>query len=115
MARSRRGYTKIDTLGVRIRALRLASTKPKRGALSSAAASYSAFSEEITVAISRRKFVRVGVAAAAGVTLNRKARADVLEASSYGSSSSDFAAPPVVVASANWIRGVARTYDMIFR
>ena len=67
------------------------------------------------MAISRRKFVRVGVAAAAGVTLNRKARADVLEASSYGSSSSEFAGPPVVVASANGIRGVARAYDMIVR
>jgi len=67
------------------------------------------------VAISRRKFVGVGVAAAAGVTLNRKARADVSEATLYGSSASEFAGRPVVVASGNGIRGVARAYDMITR
>ena len=67
------------------------------------------------MSISRRQFVGVGVAAAAGVTLNRKARAEVLEATSYSSSASEFAGPPVVVASANGIRGVARAYDMIVR
>ena len=67
------------------------------------------------MAISRRKFVGVGVAAAAGVTLNRKARADVSEATLYGSSASEFAGRPVVVASGNGIRGVARAYDMITR
>jgi N4-(beta-N-acetylglucosaminyl)-L-asparaginase len=67
------------------------------------------------VAISRRKFVGVGVAAAAGVSLNRKARAEVLNATSYGSTAADFAAPPVVIASGNGIRGVARAYEMITR
>jgi N4-(beta-N-acetylglucosaminyl)-L-asparaginase len=67
------------------------------------------------VAISRRKFVGVGVAAAAGVSLNRKARAEVLNATSYNSTAADFAAPPVVIASGNGIRGVARAYEMITR
>ena len=65
--------------------------------------------------ISRRKFVGVGVAAAAGVSLNRKARAEVLNATSYSSTAADFAAPPVVIASGNGIRGVARAYEMITR
>ena len=67
------------------------------------------------MSISRRKFVSVGVVAAAGVTLNRNARAEVLNATSYGSSATNFAGRPVVVASANGIRGVARAYDMIAR
>jgi N4-(beta-N-acetylglucosaminyl)-L-asparaginase len=67
------------------------------------------------VAISRRKFVGVGVAAAAGVSLNRKARAEVLNATSYRSTAADFAGPPVVIASGNGIRGVARAYEMITR
>jgi len=67
------------------------------------------------VSISRRKFVGVGVAAAAGVTLNRTARADVLDATSLSSGAANFAGRPVVVASANGIRGVARAYDMITR
>ena len=66
------------------------------------------------MAISRRKFVGVGVAAAAGISLNRKARAEILNAS-YGSTVADFAGPPVVVASGNGIRGVARAYEMITR
>jgi N4-(beta-N-acetylglucosaminyl)-L-asparaginase len=66
------------------------------------------------VSISRRKFVSVGVAAAAGVTLNRSARAEVLEATS-GSTVTNSAGRPVVVASANGIRGVAKAYDMIAR
>ena len=66
------------------------------------------------MAISRRKFVGVGVAAAAGVSLNRKARADVLN-STYRSTVTDIAGPPVVIASGNGIRGVARAYEMITR
>jgi N4-(beta-N-acetylglucosaminyl)-L-asparaginase len=66
------------------------------------------------VAISRRKFFGVGVAAAAGATLNRKARAEILE-STFDRGVSEFAGPPVVVASANGIRGVARAYEMITR
>src|SRR6202140_65587 len=63
--------------------------------------------------ISRRKFIGVGVAAAASLTLDRTARADVLSGSAPGAS--QLATRPVVVASANGIRGVARAYDMITR
>lgn len=63
--------------------------------------------------ISRRKFLGVGAAAAASLTLDRTARADVLSGSAPGAS--QLAARPVVVASANGIRGVARAYDMIMR
>jgi N4-(beta-N-acetylglucosaminyl)-L-asparaginase len=62
--------------------------------------------------ISRRKFVGVGAATAAAVTLDREARAEVLRA---GESGRRFAGRPVVVSSANGIRGVARAYDMITR
>ncbi len=65
--------------------------------------------------ISRRKFVGVGAAAAAGVALNREVRAEILAAGANGSIPHDFAGPPVVVSSANGIRGVARAYDMITR
>ena len=65
------------------------------------------------MAITRRKFVGVGVAAAAGVTLGPKARADEWSAGANSSSQSSFAGRPVVVASANGIRGVARAYEMI--
>jgi N4-(beta-N-acetylglucosaminyl)-L-asparaginase len=64
--------------------------------------------------ISRRKFVGVGAAAAAAVTLDRDARAEVLRATT-AEASGGFAGRPVVVASANGIRGVARAYDMIAR
>ena len=63
--------------------------------------------------ISRRKFIGVGAAAAASLTLDRTARADILSGS--GSSAAPTAARPVVIASANGIRGVARAYDMITR
>jgi len=63
--------------------------------------------------ISRRKFIGVGAAAAASLTLDRAARADVLSGSLP--SASQLATRPVVVASANGIRGVARAYDMITR
>ena len=66
------------------------------------------------MSISRRKFIGAGAAAAASLTLDRTARAEVLR-----SSTSNFtplsAGRPVVVASANGIRGVARAYDMIAR
>src|SRR3979490_931999 len=60
--------------------------------------------------ISRRKFIGVGAAAAASLTLDRTARADILSGNAAPS-----APRPVVVASANGIRGVARAYDMITR
>jgi N4-(beta-N-acetylglucosaminyl)-L-asparaginase len=58
--------------------------------------------------ISRRKFIGAGAAAAASLTLDRTARADILREASV-------AGRPVVIASANGIRGVARAYDMIAR
>jgi len=61
--------------------------------------------------ISRRKFIGVGAAAAASLTLDRTARADVLSGGTLAPA--QFAGRPVVVASANGIRGVARAYDMI--
>src|ERR1700687_2376968 len=63
--------------------------------------------------ISRRKFIGVGAAAAASLTLDRTARADILSGSA--SSAAPASARPVVIASANGIRGVARAYDMITR
>ena len=63
--------------------------------------------------ISRRHFIGVGAAATAGLTLDRQARAAALERTAQ--STTDFAGPPVVISSANGIRGVARAYDMITR
>ena len=63
------------------------------------------------MSISRRQFVGIGAAAAAGLTLDRQARAEVIDRNR--GSAADFAGPPVVIASANGIRGVARAYDMI--
>ena len=65
------------------------------------------------MSISRRKFIGAGAVAAASLTLDRRARADVLRASAYEGSLP--ATRPLVVASANGIRGVARAYDMITR
>ena len=65
------------------------------------------------MAISRRTFIGTGAAAAASLTLGRAARADVLPASVVDPSGS--ATRPVVIASANGIRGVARAYEMIAR
>ena len=65
------------------------------------------------MSISRRRFVGAGAAAAASLTLDRSAGASVLrEASRVGPPS---AGRPVVISSANGIRGVARAYDMITR
>ena len=67
------------------------------------------------MAISRRTFIGAGAAAAASLTLDRAARADVLRASVAQPAESLLATRPVVIASANGIRGVARAYDMIAR
>jgi N4-(beta-N-acetylglucosaminyl)-L-asparaginase len=68
----------------------------------------------IRVSVSRRKFIGTSAAAAASLTLDRTARAEVLRASIRDGSTLT-ATRPVVVASANGIRGVARAYDMIIR
>ena len=61
--------------------------------------------------ISRRKFLGVGAAAAASLTLDRTARADILrESSGSALGAAQLAARPVVISSANGIRGVARAY-----
>jgi N4-(beta-N-acetylglucosaminyl)-L-asparaginase len=68
--------------------------------------------------ISRRKFIGAGAAAAASVTLNGRAQADVLRTALHDRSATATATTagrPVVIASANGIRGVARAYDMIAR
>ena len=65
------------------------------------------------MSISRRHFVGIGAAAAAGLTLEREARAEVVERSS--DRVAGLAGPPVVISSANGIRGVARAYEMITR
>ena len=67
------------------------------------------------MAISRRQFIGAGAAAAASLTLNRAARADALGASIAGPTGSPAATRPVVIASANGIRGVAKAYEMITR
>lgn len=59
--------------------------------------------------ISRRTFIGAGAAAAASLTLDRTARADVLRPPARA------ATRPVVIASGNGIRGVAKAYDMITR
>jgi len=66
--------------------------------------------------ISRRKFIGAGAAAAAALTFDKTAvaatpRISVAERATLG----EPAFRPVVVASANGIRGVARAYDMITR
>ncbi|MGH7652878.1 MAG: N(4)-(beta-N-acetylglucosaminyl)-L-asparaginase [Gemmatimonadaceae bacterium] len=61
--------------------------------------------------ISRRKFLGVGAAAAASLTLDRSAGAAPLGESGWSGTSA--VSRPVVVASENGIRGVARAYDMI--
>ncbi|HEX6627954.1 MAG TPA: N(4)-(beta-N-acetylglucosaminyl)-L-asparaginase [Gemmatimonadaceae bacterium] len=63
--------------------------------------------------ISRRHFVGIGAAAAAGLTLDREARAEAFGRATE--SAANFAGPPVIISSANGIRGVARAYEMITR
>ena len=66
--------------------------------------------------ISRRKFLGTSAAAAAALTLDRNANAATPRISVIDRASvSGPAFKPVVVASANGIRGVARAYDMITR
>lgn len=67
------------------------------------------------MSISRRTFIGAGAAAAASLTLDRTARADALRATITDAADSQAATRPVVIASANGIRGVARAYDMITR
>jgi N4-(beta-N-acetylglucosaminyl)-L-asparaginase len=64
------------------------------------------------VSISRRRFVGAGAAAAASLTLDRSAGAEILREAHREST---VASRPVVISSANGIRGVARAYDMITR
>src|SRR3954462_3215470 len=80
--------------------------------LSQAVSAPKKFHRSDVMGISRRKFVGVGAATAAAVTLDREARAEGMRAAESGRS---FAGRPVVVSSANGIRGVARAYDMIAR
>jgi N4-(beta-N-acetylglucosaminyl)-L-asparaginase len=63
------------------------------------------------VSISRRRFVGAGAAAAASLTLDRTAGAEILREAVRAESI--VASRPVVISSANGIRGVARAYDMI--
>ncbi len=63
------------------------------------------------MSISRRHFVGLGAAAAAGFTLDPEARAEALGRARVRNG----AAPPIVISSANGIRGVAKAYDMITR
>ena len=66
------------------------------------------------MSISRRHFLGAGAAAAASLTLQGKALAEA-NAAVMRPQWSGTATRPVVVASANGIRGVARAYDMITR
>ena len=61
------------------------------------------------MSISRRRFLESGAAAAAGIALARPSGATGLTRSSA------LATRPVVIASANGLRGVQRAYDMIVR
>jgi N4-(beta-N-acetylglucosaminyl)-L-asparaginase len=71
---------------------------------------------EGSLSISRRKFIGAGAAAAAALTFDKTAdaatpRISVVERAA----ATEPAFRPVVIASANGIRGVARAYDMITR
>ena len=61
------------------------------------------------MSISRRRFLESGAAAAAGIALARPSSATVV------TNSRAMATRPVVIASANGLRGVQRAYDMIVR
>jgi N4-(beta-N-acetylglucosaminyl)-L-asparaginase len=66
--------------------------------------------------ISRRKFLGTSAAAAAALTFDRSANAATTRISVVDRASALLPAPrPLVVSSANGIRGVARAYDMITR
>lgn len=64
------------------------------------------------MSISRRHFVGLTAAATAGFTFDSEARAEALERAEVRAG---FAGPPIVISSANGIRGVAKAYDMITR
>ncbi len=66
------------------------------------------------MSISRRKFIGAGAVAAASLMLDRRARAEALWTSTHEGSAL-VASRPVVIASANGIRGVALAYDKIAR
>ncbi len=66
------------------------------------------------MSISRRKFIGAGAVAAASLMLDRRARAEALWTSTH-EGSAPAASRPVVIASANGIRGVALAYDKIAR
>jgi N4-(beta-N-acetylglucosaminyl)-L-asparaginase len=93
----------------------LASTKLKLAAASLKLGAIS-FLWEGRLSISRRKFISAGAAAAAALTFDKTAdaatpRISVVERAA----ATEPAFRPVVIASANGIRGVARAYDMITR
>ena len=68
------------------------------------------------MSISRRKFIGAGAAAAAALTFDKTAGAAIPHISVIDrATAAEPAFRPVVVASANGIRGVARAYDMITR
>ena len=62
------------------------------------------------MSISRRRFVGLSASAASGLALDRRALAETPGIEPRG-----LAGPPVVISSANGIRGVAKAYDMITR
>ena len=65
------------------------------------------------MSLSRRDFLGAGAAAAAGLALTRTAGADELAASLAERPASLAAGRPVVVSSANGLRGVAKAYQMM--
>ncbi|MFL5576614.1 MAG: N(4)-(beta-N-acetylglucosaminyl)-L-asparaginase [Gemmatimonadaceae bacterium] len=69
------------------------------------------------MSLSRRDFLGAGAAAAAGLALSKTAGAEELAAAAAGAPLAAPLAPsrPVVVSSANGLRGVARAYEMMAR
>ncbi|MEP7347665.1 MAG: isoaspartyl peptidase/L-asparaginase, partial [Gemmatimonadaceae bacterium] len=67
------------------------------------------------MSISRRDFIATGATAAAGLAIGRPAHAEgVLSAGTQGTAlRTSVVARPIVIASANGIRGVKKAYDMI--
>ncbi len=71
---------------------------------------------EDNMSVSRRSFIGAGAAAAAALTLNRAAGAEPVHAPVVSRREPKaLASRPVVIASGNGIRGVARAYEMIAR
>jgi N4-(beta-N-acetylglucosaminyl)-L-asparaginase len=67
------------------------------------------------VSLSRREFLGAGAAAAAGLSIPRAADALPLIESTGGARTFAAAGRPVVIASANGIRGVAKAYEMMVK